>query len=244
MGTYIKKVLGYGLEMTEEESSDLLNFTSLKRLGHLDSDSYRQFLENKYSSVPSDDISYYLNDLHIGEMSKSNYRAYDLITVVDNSLQIEESYDKPSLSWIVISPLLTHKEWKHNDDPIDHAEVMHQYQDEETFQFDFSMKFFNQGLFPYEGGYINHSTGERFNDDRVTRLKRYLRVAVPQANPEYDKTLRLLLATVGVTSVEEFKNLIHPAPPISVTDIAEWSGIFNDSTVIQRLRPALLTYWS
>lgn len=244
MGTYIKKVLGYGLEMTEEESSDLLNLTSLNRLSHLDSESYLRFLENKYAAVPSDDIAYYLNDLHIGEMSKSNYRAYDLITVVDNSIQIEENYDTPSLSWVVISPLLTHKEWKHNDDPIDYAEVMHRYQNEETFQFDFDMKFFNQGLFPYDGAFTNHATGERFNDDRVTRLKRFLRVTGTESNSRDDKTLRLLLTTVGVSSVEEFHNLIHPAPPESVIDIAEWSGIFNNPSVAKRLRPALLTYWS
>lgn len=244
MGTYIKKVLGYGLEMTEEEDSKILNHESLNRLGCLTSDDYIQFLEHKYASVSSDEISYHLNDLHIGEMSRSKYNASDLITVVDNSIQIEETYDVPRLTWIVISPLLTHKEWKHNDDPLDYAEVMHKYQDEETFQFDFNMKFFNQGLFPYDGGYINHATGEMLNDDRVTILKRYLRATAPKTNPEEDKALRLLLATVGVASVEEFKQFVHPVPPLSVTDIAEWSGIFNDSTVIQRLRPVLLTYWS
>lgn len=247
MGTYIKKVLGYGLEMTEEEDSKILNHESLNRLGRLDTDSYIKFLENKYTSepqVPSDNLGYYLNDLHIGEISRSKYNATDLITVVDNSLQIEETYDVPRLTWIVISPLLTYKEWKHNDDRLDYAEVIHSYQDEETFRFDFNMKFFNQGLFPYDGGYINHATGEMLDDDRVTILRRYLRATSPQTNPEEDKALRLLLASVGVSSVEEFKRLIHPAPPISAIDIAEWSGIFNDSTAMQRLRPVLLTYWS
>lgn len=244
MGTYIKKVLGYGLEMTEEEDSKILNQESLNRLGRLDSDSYMEFLENKYASVPSDEISYHLNDLHIGEMSKSRYQASDLITVVDNSIQGEENYDMPSLSWIVISPLLTHKEWKHNDDPIDFAEVMHKYQGEETFRFDFNMKLFSQGLFPYEGSFINHATGEVFNDYRVTQLKRYLHSTSPRTDTTADKTLSLLLASVGVSSVEEFHKVIHPAPPISVIDIAEWSGIFNDPSQCLRLRPALLTYWS
>jgi hypothetical protein len=247
MGTYIKKVLGYGLEMTEEQASDILNHESLKKLSCLDSVSYMKFLEGKYTSepeVPSENLAYYLNDLNIGEMSKSKYRASDLITVVDNSLQVEENYEESSRTWAVITPLLTHREWKHNDDPIDYAENMYKYQNEETFRFDFSMKFFNQGFFPYDGGYINHATGEHPDNDMVTMLKRYLHTTSTQAQPENDTALRLMLASVGVSSVEEFKQCIHPAPPVSVTDIAEWSGIFNDPSTASLLRPVLLTYWS
>lgn len=247
MGTYIKKILGYGLEMKAEEGSIILNKEALNRLNHLDSPSYLEFLKGKYPTepeVPSDNLAYYLNDLHIGEKSKSKFTAANLVTVVDNQLQVEENYSVDSRLWVVITPLLTHQEWKHNDDPIDFAENIYKYQDEETFQFEFSMKFFNQGFFPYDGGYINHATGENPDADMVIRLKRYLHATASQIIPTDDMALRLLLASVGVSSVGEFKSLIHPAPPISVIDIAEWSGVFKDSAVIQRLRPVLLTYWS
>lgn len=244
MGTYIKKVLGYGLEMKTEEVSEILNLTAFRQLGRLKSDNYKNFLEEKYASVPSDDIAYYLNDLQNGGIVNSDYDATELITVVDNAMQVENNPDLTPLSWVIVAPLLTHKEWKRNDDPLDFAEVMHKYQDEETFNYDFSMKFFNQGLFPYEGTFVNHATGERISDNRVMTLKRYIRVTATESTPQEDKTLRLLLATLKFSSVEEFQKLIHPAPPESVIDIAEWAGIFKDPSVAQRLRPALLTYWS
>lgn len=244
MGTYIKKVLGYGMEMKTEELSEIINLTAFRQIGQLEPGDYKKFLEEKYASVPSDDIAYYLNDLQNGGLVNSDYHAMNLITVADNALQVEGTPDIPSLSWIVVSPLLTHKEWKRNDDPLDFAEAMHKYQDEETFQYDFSMKFFNQGLFPYEGTFVNHATGERLSDNRVVTLKRYLRVTAGKPTPQGDKTLRLLLATLGLSSVEEFQTLIHPAPPESVIDIGEWTGIFKDPSVAHRLRPALLTYWS
>ena len=47
MGTYIKKVLGYGMEMKTEELSEIINLTAFRQLGQLEPGDYKKFLERK-----------------------------------------------------------------------------------------------------------------------------------------------------------------------------------------------------
>lgn len=242
MGIYIKKVLGYGLQMKADEVSELLNSDTLRKRHGMSTDNYKTFLRNKYGT-DSEDQSYFMSDLGvIGAWEKYKYMASDFITVASSRLDGEDE-SASDLAWIVITPPMVCKEWKHNDNAIDYAEAIHKYQNAD-FRFDCDFKIFNQGLFPYEGTYTNHNTGARFNAHDVLLVKRYLRVMGDETTPEEDKTLRLLLATLKVSSVEEFHAVIHPAPPQSVLDIAEWTGVFKDESIARKLRPSLLTYWS
>lgn len=242
MGIYIKKVLGYGLQMKANEASDILNSDALRKRHGMSTDDYKSFLRKKYGT-DSDDQSYAMSDLGVaGAWVKHDYRASDLVTVVDSRLDGEDE-SETDLRWVVITPPMVCGEWKHNDNAIDYAEAIHKYQDTD-FQFESNFKLFNQGLYPYEGIFTNHITGARFNAHDVALVKRYLKLMETESTPAEEKGLSRLLATLKVSSVEEFHNVIHPAPPQSAIDIAEWTGVFNDESVARKLRPALLTYWS
>lgn len=248
MGIRIKKVLGYGLETTEKELSAIVNTDVFrKRLSFTTSD-YNTFLEGKYSK-PNDETSveeemaYYLSDLCLGSWEEHKYTAYDLITVVTRPAEgkTETGSDDDIVS-LLITPPLTYEKWNHHDDPIDYYEESLKYRNSE-FQLETTMQFMDHSLFPFEGSYLNHATGETVKSEMVNLTRRYIHVTKDESTPEEDKALRLLLAGLKVSSVEEFQTLIHPAPPVSVLDIAEWTGLFHDSTVAQKLRPALLKYW-
>jgi hypothetical protein len=241
VGTYIKKVLGYGLQMTTEKASEIINKDVLRKLYGMSADSYKEFLRGKYGT-DSLDMGYMMSDLdNFNLWAQENYSAWDFITVVENRLDGDDGPETP-LTWLVITPPMVCNEWKHNDDAIDYAEASHKYQDSD-FQLDFSFKVFNHGMFPYEGTFTNHATGERFNASQATLVQRYLRMMKTESTPLEEKSLKLLLDTLKVSSVEEFHSVIHPAPPQSVLDIAEWTSIFTDDSIARKLRPALLTYW-
>lgn len=242
MGIYIKKVLGYGLQMKATEVSDTLNRDVLRKLYGMSADNYKEFLQDKYGNNDLY-LAYAMSDLGIiGTWENEKYSASDFITVAESRLDGEDE-SETDLAWIVITPPMVCKEWKHNDNAIDYAEAMHKYQDTD-FRFDADFKLFNQGLFPYDGAYTNHKTGERFNSQNVSLVHRYLKLMRTESTPAEEATLRLLLATLKVSSVEEFHAVIHPAPPQSVLDIAEWVGVIKDESIARKLRPALLTYWS
>lgn len=242
MGIYIKKVLGYGLQMKADEAADLLNTAALRKLFGMRTAEYKEFLQNKYGTNDLN-MDYVMSDLGVaGAWVKSDYRASDFITVVD-SRQDGEDESETDLTWVVITPPMVCSEWKHNDNAIDYAEAIHKYQDAD-FQMEFSFKLFNQGLYPYEGTFTNHVTGARFNAHDATLVRRYLKIMEDESTPQEEKALQLLLGALKVSSVEEFHAVIHPAPPQSVIDIAEWTGVFKDENIARKLRPALLTYWS
>ena len=242
MGIYIKKVLGYGLQMTSEESADLLNSDALRKLYGMSTDSYKAFLQGKYGTNDLN-MDYAMSDLGVaGAWVKYDYRASDFITVVDSRMDGEDE-SAEDLTWVVITPPMVCGEWKHNDNAIDYAEAIHKYQDVD-FQMEFSFKSFNQGLYPYEGIFTNHLTGKRFSDRDVSLVNRYLNIMEDESTPQEEETLHLLLSGLNVSSMEEFHTVIHPAPPQSVIDIAEWTGVFKDESIARKLRPALLTYWS
>lgn len=240
MGIYIKKVLGYGLQMKATEVSDILNREVIRKLYGMSAADYKEFLQNKYGPETLEEA---MSDLGIiGTWENEEYRASDFITVAESRLDGEDE-SETDLAWIVITPPMVCKEWKHNDNAIDYAEAMYKYQDTD-FQFDADFKLFNQGLYPYDGAYTNHKTGERFNSQNVSLVHRYLKMMDTESTPAEETTLRLLLATLKVSSVEEFHAVIHPAPPQPVLDIAEWTGVFKDESIARKLRPSLLTYWS
>ena len=243
MGIYIKKVLGYGLQMTADEASGILNRDVIPGLRGMPATEYKEFLEKKHSP-DKDEQAYYLSDLStFGLLKQDKYTASDSITIVTNSeIGGEGTGEDTDTVRVVITPPLTCKEWKHNDDAIDYYEEAYKYQNSMN-PLETTMKFFNHGLFPYEGNFTNHRSGERFDSRLVTTVQRYLQTR-SEAIPEEDQALRLLLASVKVSSVEEFHSLVHPAPPQSVLDVVEWTGIFKDVSTAQKLRPALLKYWS
>lgn len=239
MGIQIKKVLGYGLQMTAEEGSELIDSPVVARLDTLTGQNYIDFLTAKYANAGTNEISYQNNDLHISDVSSIlTYSAADFVTVVDTAEE-DRSQD---LVWVVITPPLVCTEWKHIGDPIDYYENAYRLNSSEN-ELNAEAKFLKQGLFPYYGPYINHLTGELLADKDVSMVRLYHQRMQDGAVSD-DEVLRSLLKPLNVSSLEEFELLVHPAPPTSVVDIAEWTGIFKKPSIATILRPCLLTYWS
>lgn len=240
MGTYIKKALGYGITIPEEKKVQLLNEEAVENIFSLTPEGYKKFLQTKYAGqVHSQDEL--MSDIHVVKAGDNKpQQIWSSLTIVGPDEYGAENGD----THVVIIPYSVCKEWQHFDDAIDYYEEAYTHRNDESMNMEPSIKFFNHGLFPYDGRFINTRTGAIVKSAvyrDLLSMESLLRNATEKASLKYVSTA---FRKLGVENWEELHSVISPAPPICAIDLAEYSGLFKDSDTIKNLRPALLTYWS
>ena len=254
MGIRIKKALGYGITIPKSQISTLLNTDKVEQRYELTSENYFNFLQQKYGKLET----YVQNLSNVTEINDDyllwnsvtevqNLNAWNFITAV--SANNDENVTDKSDLHIAITPVGCIKDWHHYDDAIDYYEAAYDANGNE-FNTKPSIKFLPQGLHPYNGTYMNQITGKVVDYTTYRTVMQLVQVEDKLQSDTSDKDESLadflspLFSQLGVANTAEFKEHIHPAAPLCVKDLAEWSGIFKDKETIKELRPALITYWS
>lgn len=246
LGIRIRKALGYGITVAPDEIENTLNLDTIDNRGSLSSDDYLEYLKKRYPENLRRESDFIASDLHSllrEELQGAKPSGYDVISVADTG---EEDEGNGEIH-LVITPYLMLKEWKHFDDAIDYyeADYAHNHGTEGS-PMQSSMKFFDHGLFPYDGAYINRKTGKLVKSGIYHDARHFAKNALSMGfTPEDTLSYFAALSTeLGVESEEDMEENIVPRTPVPAIDYAEFSGIFKSPETVGHLRPALLTYWA
>lgn len=251
MGTYIKKALGYGLTVKQEEIESTLNLDALDNRDSLRLEDYTEYLKKLYPEAARDEKDFISSDLYSltkEELPEAGLTGFDFISVVDMGENEDDEGDGEI--HLVITPYRMLKEWKHFDDAIDYYEAEHEaaHTGKDGDSMVTSMKFFDHGLFPYDSRYLNLKTGKLVDRNIYRDALHYGENTPLSLTPkallegvEYLNTLYSILDVENGTDLKENIRLLTPAP---ARDYAAFSGIFKNPETCKYLKPALLTYWS
>lgn len=230
MSNRIKKVLGYGLRMSHEEASSLLDLE--KGWSHATLEGYREFVETKHGAE-----SHQATLARMPLPDEQNIKlGYECISIDD------DEYEESGYVSVVITPVSMLSEWKRSDNAIDYYEDIHDKRDSQGMTA--TMKFLNQHLFPFEGDFRNIRTGMTVPRDAYYTLKSFIQMLKSDAKDKsLIKAVQKLCVEAGLKDDGEFE-LLQPIPPTEVQDIAEYVGIFRNPETVRELQPAILIYWA
>jgi hypothetical protein len=216
MGIRIKKMIGWGLEVEEEDPR--VDFEVLRE-GIYDSDQlnladYRAFLEELYEEDKAKDF----NDRDLDLMSEVKFLQQQdemFIGEPNNKIRIRETYLHDafeavgnSFPWtLCIAPIHYARSWKRYDDTIDYVEATLD-QDWDT-----TISWPDNNPFPYNDLFWSTHDFSRISRGEV----------------------------IDARVMGNFDD-IAPIVPTSVIRIAEWTGILSEEDA-RRLRPVYIQYW-
>lgn len=235
MGIRIHKALGYGLVATPEVFATQVNNS---RVGFRQKTlaSYKAFLQEKYADSQTQDAQ--MSDLaHFGTtfLNKESYTGANFIA------SCSELNDGQEV--IVLIPALTVDDWVQNESALDYAEVDYACQNDASLPFmQNSVKILEAGQFPFEGMWMDATTGESVRRYDPAIFK-YMQTHDSEGNPVTNIEKSRLFSPEGASFREARKNIV-PEVPHSIRDIAEWLQIFKQPADWKLLRPMILTEWS
>jgi len=127
------------------------------------------------------------------------------------------------------------KEWSRYDDMLDWVEETY-VRDPEGENGANWVKVLDDGIFPYNGTYMDARTGERIRDGITLR-----RILQSNVNEWKWDTIE---EDYGFKSMDDIRENLVPFVPQEIRDIAEWGQLFTNDNVWKQLRPMIYVYWS
>lgn len=139
-------------------------------------------------------------------------------------------------------------DWYRSDDSIDYCEAYLNGGSPLP-----SFHIMDSGIYPYIGIYMNTETGERltFNTEEYHRVKEfwfnYRSYLIKKSNKKrkaiHKELYEFNAYKLGMTPMEVIEKY-YTAIPKEIEMLAKYLCIFDDETVIWKLKPAIYTYWS
>lgn len=236
MSLRFNKILGYAMTIPNNQVNEIVNPDGAYASDlPFDLQEYYEFLDKKYSAPATREKKYDAIKSDLETMDPEDPKTYypsNFVTI------FRDEYNDEDQTYLIVTPISVASEWRRSDDSIDTYEQAYLYRNENDVDYSPTIKFFDHGLFPYEGNFLNFRTGKRIDS------LLYRKIETSINDPRDSKNLQELFTQAEVSDIKDFKNVVHPAAPINAIDIAEYLRIFIFNDLAIRLRPALLTFWS
>lgn len=251
MSFRINKALGYGLEISETESSNIIS--SLEKLEDQDItifDLYKNYITAKYAAaIEEDDYTNIPTDYFLfsskmdrgSELRKLNY--YDFFITIENLKVVSQYSDgkpKDVERILLIVPPARAVEWHRVDDTMDY--VTHFLNNEEPENTVTELKY---SPYPYNDMVMNLKTGETFLNNHFDSHMRNYKQGILSTEPDKFKAFYIkYFAYYNVTPEESEELLTTAAVPTEIQDLLEAVGIVKpEENFTHRLKPMIVDYW-
>lgn len=239
MGLRIIKKLGFVLEVRLEDGELADERIDLEAFDYEEEPLYRKplsdylsFLDKKREEAWKDDRIFF-KTLDSGSAEKKNkflsHTAADVITLLQDENALTEE-----TGLLVIQPASQLEEWTNHDNAIDFYSSFSEGKDLET-----SVTYLSNFPFPYNVSTVDKNTGKPVD---IMFYQKFVQ-AVESDEPGQTELAANYALLLGYRSVEEvLSDVIRPLPN-AVTDLTEWADIFAKQDTVQKLKPAIVTYW-